>query len=108
MSACKILTRLVHFDKGLELISDFILQKELPIAIYNFPIGDNENLLAALIQRRKLDLFQLQFNQAIINYYNGDSVNLLPLMDALLCLQKNQLPGKYNYADFYIYTNCII
>jgi hypothetical protein len=102
MSASNILSRLAYFDEGFEFIMDIVLQKKIPIAVHNFPTGDNDNLLKVLIRRRKLDLFQILFNHVIINHYNGDSVNLFPLMDALLYLQKNQLPGKYNSVYFNI------
>jgi hypothetical protein len=98
MSASKILMKLVYFDKGLELIIDIVFQKGFPVAIHNFPTDGDENLLTVLIKGNQFDLFQILFNQAVLNYYNGDSVNLFSLMDALLCLVKKQLPGKHNFA----------
>jgi hypothetical protein len=106
MSASKILMKLASSDRGLELIMDIVLQKGFRIAIHNFPTiaihnvptDESENLLTVLIQRKKLDLFQILFNQVILNYHNGDIVDLFPLMDALLCLEKNQFPGKYGFA----------
>ncbi|KAI8880984.1 hypothetical protein K501DRAFT_335006 [Backusella circina FSU 941] len=94
MSASKILMNLAHFDEGLEIILDLILEKEFRIAIYNDPVDENRNgnILTVLIQNNKLDLFQILFNQTILDYYNGSPINLFPLMDVLLYLQKNQLP----------------
>jgi hypothetical protein len=66
MSASKILMRLAYFDKGLEIIMDIVFQKGFPVAIHNFPTDESGNLLTILIQRKKLDLFQILFNQAIL------------------------------------------
>jgi hypothetical protein len=98
LSASKILMKLAYSDRGLELILDIVLQKGFLIAINNFHTDESGNLLTVLIQRKKLDLFQMLFNQVILNYHNGDCVDLFPLMDALLCLEKNQLTGKYDFA----------
>jgi hypothetical protein len=99
MSASKILMRLAYLDKGMEIITDIVLQKGSSVAIHNFPMGDNKNLLTVLIQKKKLDLFQILFNQVIIDYNNEISVNLFPLIDALLCLKENNLTGKYNFEN---------
>lgn len=107
-SASKILMRLAYFDKGLEFIMDIVLQKRVPVAIYNFPMGDHKNILSILIKKKELDFFKLLFNQAVLDYYNGDSIDLFPLFDVLLCFEKDELPGKYNFENLNIRVNFII
>jgi hypothetical protein len=96
ISANNILLELVHFDGGQEILTDIILEKEFPILIHNLLTEQNENinLLTVLIQNNRLDLFQILFNQAILDYHNGSSVNLFPLMNAVFYLENKRMPGK--------------
>jgi hypothetical protein len=98
MSASKILMELAYFRKGTEIIANIIAENDFSISIFNHLINKNKNrnLLTVLIQEDKLDLFQILFNQVILDYYNGHSVDLFPLIDALLCLQENRLTGEYH------------
>ncbi|KAI8880959.1 hypothetical protein K501DRAFT_335048 [Backusella circina FSU 941] len=98
MTASNILMELAHSDDELDStkrIINTIVEKDLPIKIYNYTTNENgnQNILTFLIENNKLELFQILFNQVVLDYYNGSSVDLFPLMDALLCLHKNKMPG---------------
>jgi hypothetical protein len=71
-------------------------------------MGDHKNILSILIKKKELDFFKLLFNQAVLDYYNGDSIDLFPLFDVLLCFEKDELPGKYNFENLNIRVNFII
>jgi hypothetical protein len=92
---------LAQFNGGLNIVTDIILENEFTIPIFNHLTEKfrDRNILTVLIHRGQYELFQLLFNQNILDYYSGSSVDLFPLMHATLYLEREKnMPGKSGFA----------
>jgi hypothetical protein len=100
MSASNILMELILMGEGRNIFINIILKNKFTFSIFNHLTDENqnENILTALLQIRDYQLFQILFNQAILNYYSSYSDNLFPLMNAILWLEKKRVPSKYGFA----------